>query len=899
MMIMTARFPCCLFPAVCALVGAFFTSPEQDALLIEPWARYDKSTMRQPLFSPRFVLALLAGTPLCIVALLITAPRTTARDAPPPLPAGSQSAGSVNVSQTSWIGNSFSGKDSAYMVNFCDALYAAPNGTVYTNTYFEEGGREIAAYQWDAARAAWNSKGTAKWVHGTGGRAIGGYGDYLFAGQMLTDSKTGALRFGLSRRNLRAEDLTPVAWKTGGTDANATGWTPFVPAFLALSPPLTPVPNEPGHDAIGLWRQRSVRGIVATKTRLFVSVPGESESQNTVQVFDISRPDTVAKVTSWRVPNAAQIAYDTVRGEVWVLQNTRPENGDGAKGLYAIRCFDAKGTAKPARTITLPPGTNPTALAWDAKTSRVLVSDWGAGQQVHAFFTASATPTGAPPIGTKGGLWAGTTTQGRFADAADKTGRLFGPRCLSVDAEGNVYVIGTGSNGLVRLDTVTPQNQPSRPPLFAAEAVGIVDADPADLSDVYSDSKHYRVNYNKNIPGREGRLVGLTANPIVFPQDPRFSVPFGPSGVHAYRLKNRLFLFIKFSRGLGIYRFDRAHFGETAIPCAFIAEENVSNQDWPFWTPSVNTWIWRDLNGDGKFDKNEFAVPTGYGPQAEPISTVHTWVVDENGTLTTVKGLGRELISYPLRGLDKWGSPIYDTSGTDLKTGTNAPQMESALPAPFTNNQARFAALGPFGFPGGRVTRLSYDAAADTMFLCGYSITYPDTLEARIKAGRMDYSNPPVSGPPGKETGWKQDEEGDGNPAGRLLAAYPRWSQGGRTPLWIRTLPYRSAAAEDYFKADVPNGIAVAGRFVFVGYRYGQRIILYDAKTGVLQPEYLLPDTNIVGDNHGALDIAQPISALFLLPDKAAGRPNGEYIVWTESNTRARILMHRWKPKTP
>ena len=845
------------------------------------------------LFSfPRRVLVFCA----LLCAAFSTAASAPPANAPNAPPASSEAAGKTNVSHTSWFGNTLSGKNEAYMVNYCDTLLVGPDSTVYTNTLWDEGGHEISGFRWNPAQKTWEFIGAGDYGHGCGGRALCANKTTLFSGQMLTDQATGMLHFGVTRRDLKQPNLPLLPWKTGGIDANARF---FPPALLPTSPPLLPG-NEPGHTTIDLWRQYSVWGLAATDTRLFVSVPGEAQSLNSIQVFDISHPDTITKRHSWRVPNGAQIAYDSAQNELWVLQNIRPDAGGGEKGRYVIRCFTETGTPKPSRTIAVPDGAAPESLAWDTQNKRLLVADNGQAQQILCWNArGNAAPTPLPPIGEKGGVYAGTTKQGDLTRRAPV--RLFGPRAAACDAAGNIIVSEGGPEGLARLQTLSSSGEILHAPLLAAEGGMTADADPQNLNEVYSASKHYHFDYQKP-PGKEAALVGLTANPFAFPHDPRFVVAF-PSGAIAAqtrRINGSLFLFVRFDIGLGIYRFDTKHYGETAIPCGYITETDVSKRPWIVSTPAAPRWIWRDLNGNGKWDTNEFALPPHFGEKNAPVvsdlAPVQNWEITRDNTLITVQKLNEALVSYPLRGLDKWGSPIFDTGGDSEKIGTASPLTESALPAPFEENAAALRQLGLSNVLGGMVSRLTYNPATDTMFLCGYSMTYPGTLETRIKDGNIPYSNPPVSGPKGIRAGWKKNADYDGNPAGRLLAAYPRWSKGGRTASWVQPLPYRTASPAGYFGADVPNAIASAGRYVFVGYRYNQKILIYDAKTGTLQPQFLLPDTNIVGDNSGALDIPQALSATFLPPDKAAGRPHGEYLVRAQSNTRNRILLHRWKP---
>ncbi len=60
---------------------------------------------------------------------------------------------------------------------------------------------------------------------------------------------------------------------------------------------------------------------------------------------------------------------------------------------------------------------------------------------------------------------------------------------------------------------------------------------------------------------------------------------------------------------LKIYRFDPQHDGETAIPSGFIAGRERAVANVPN-APPGGDWIWRDVNGDGKFNADEFTLNT-------------------------------------------------------------------------------------------------------------------------------------------------------------------------------------------------------------------------------------------------------------------------------------------------
>src|SRR4051812_13157864 len=48
--------------------------------------------------------------------------------------------------QTSWIGNSFSGRE-AWVPHNMDTLFVRPDGTAYTNTFWEEGTHEVTIFK--------------------------------------------------------------------------------------------------------------------------------------------------------------------------------------------------------------------------------------------------------------------------------------------------------------------------------------------------------------------------------------------------------------------------------------------------------------------------------------------------------------------------------------------------------------------------------------------------------------------------------------------------------------------------------------------------------------------------------------------------------------------------------
>lgn len=79
---------------------------------------------------------------------------------------------------TSWIGNTFSGNRKWVQINI-EAMYVAPDGTVYTNSIWDEAAKEAGIYKnGDVA-------GYAADLHGwerLGGKAVTANSRYLYVG---------------------------------------------------------------------------------------------------------------------------------------------------------------------------------------------------------------------------------------------------------------------------------------------------------------------------------------------------------------------------------------------------------------------------------------------------------------------------------------------------------------------------------------------------------------------------------------------------------------------------------------------------------------------------------------------------------------------------------------------
>lgn len=695
------------------------------------------------------------------------------------LPFPSAPAQTLNYT-TSWIGNTFSGKDDKWVALEMRALFVAPDGTCYTNTGWDEGGREVGIYKnGDVVGKAGHTHG---WGYG-GGDAVTVGDNYLFVGQTvdnegggLKDPTTwpakGLLWFGVSRRHLEGTAAPFAGGKGGAGDT-------FKSNFLLV--------GEAPQGANG-----NIHGLCIIGHELFVSDP----THNRIAVYDA---DSMAPKREWTVPNPAEIAGDG-QGHLWVIQ-----------GAGQVVCYDAQGQL--LKTLALPPGAKPTALCIDAK-GRLLLADNGPRQQVLIYDHLTATPRLAGTVGVKGGVWAGE--RGRIAPL--KFNNLTG---VGADTAGNVYVSDIG--GGAELKCVGPQGA-LKWQLQGLEFVDNADADPlTDGRDVYTKRQHFVMDYTKPI-GKQWEYRGFTVDPTHFPEDPRLHTT--PDATWVRRLGGKPFLVLTdmYSSYLQFYRLDGAKGSEIAVPSVVFAKATDHGGPalgkWPAAQPQKGSWVWRDANGDGKFEANEFDAYDGDNPYA------WGWWVDAKGDVWRANRQNG-LRWFPLQGFDAHGNPIYSVAASKVFPN----------PAPFSD-----------------VKRIEYDAAADTMYLGGFTLDHSDQ----------------------GDTWWA---------LGRVVASYPQWSKGNRTAHWQIELPFDPKTPA----VSAAKAMSVAGDYLFVVNGTSAQVRVYRTDTGALVGT-MSPGPE-VGHRSGWVDIPQGI--------RAAKRASGQYLVFVEEDERAKIIQYQWTPGQP
>ncbi len=558
----------------------------------------------------------------------------------------------------SWVGNTFPG-EAKWVQQDVKAMVVAPDGTIYTNVFWDEAGREAGVYK-DG-----DVIGIARHTHGWGyhgGTAIAVNAKYVFIAQ-TADSEGGGLKdpdtwppkgvkwHGISRR-LRSDISkgAPFPGGKGGKGDTLKG------CFL----PVIEAPEGESTALAGLW---------ADDRRVYAGNPWKKR-------IEVRDAETMAPVKHWECERPGPMAGDR-SGRLWVLQ----EAADGKAA--SVASFSAEGAALPSR-IDFPTDARPTGLCIDPR-GRMLVADAGPSQQVLVYEGLDAKPRPAPAMGARGGVFSGVP--GRVGDL-----RFNDPAAVGCDAAGNVVVVSGGNSGGGGnvMECYDPGGRLCWR-LHGIEFVDMADLDPADETAVFTKEERFRLDYAKT-PGEDWTYEGFTINRFRYPEDPRLHI--WSAGAWVRRLQGKRFLFVldMNNEHLQVYRFSEATDGETAIPSGLFAGRPIPQRrrggdpGWPPHAPEKGEWIWRDESGNGAFDAGEYA---GNGGADAP--RYQGWWVDAEGAVwqaTESQGLRR----FPLKEIDPRGNPVWS-----------------------------FSAMQPFPHPAEFKTlkRLRYDPARDMMLLGG------------------------------------------------------------------------------------------------------------------------------------------------------------------------------------
>ncbi|WGV23178.1 hypothetical protein [Halotia branconii] len=548
----------------------------------------------------------------------------------------------ANTYKTSWIGNTFGG-GKKWVQNNIETMYVAPNGTVYTNSFWDEGGAEAGIYKDGDVIGALND--THGWSRG-GGKAITANSKYVY--MAMVQGTVGKIN----------------------QDYPSDGTTWYCVRRYDLSGKPAPFDKGRGWDQSMLIvsNQSEVTGLATTGNELYVS----DSATNSIRVYNT---DTMKEIRDFSVTNPGAIAIDK-QGNLWIIQS---KNGNNPTKIVH---YSPTGKQLPQKITDV---VEPTAIAIDRQ-GRLLLTENGLRQQV-LIYNIKDQPVQTGTFGSKGGIYAGVPGEVQNL-------KLYGLTGVGADAAGNIYV---NSNGFNKSGTDLRKFSPSGKQLWQLLGLLFVDnadADPkTDGIDVFTKQEHYLMDYSKSA-GKQWTYKGYTLNAFKYPQDPRLHT--SPDATFVRRIKGQPFLFLTdmYSSFLQIYRFNPAKDGKIAIPAGMFVGTHGGGKksiegNWPPHQPEKGEWIWRDKNGNGAFDKGEY-------DNNEDYPYLGGWWVDSQGdiwkTLRTEDGIRR----YPLQGIDPKGNPIYTYSSmqkektpsifTDLRRIEYFPQTDTMYLSGFTKD---------------------------------------------------------------------------------------------------------------------------------------------------------------------------------------------------------------------
>ncbi|MBC1239754.1 hypothetical protein [Nostoc sp. 2RC] len=582
--------------------------------------------------------------------------------------------------KTSWIGNSI-GSGNLRIQNNIEAMYVTPDGTVYTNSHWDEAGTEAGIYKDGKIISALSD--THGWGRG-GGKAITANNKYIYLA--MTQGSIGNTK----------EDYP----------AEKTAWHSV--RRYDLSGKTAPFPGGRGWDKSMLIvsNKSEVTGLAIIDSELYVS----DFAANKIRIFDT---ETMKELRSFSVVNPGAMAVDQQKN-LWIIQNKN--GGNPAKILH----YSSSGKQLPQEIADI---VEPTAIAINPQ-GKLLVAENGSLQQI-LIYEIKDPPIQIGSFGCKNGIYTGIS--GEIRDL-----KLYGITGVGTDASGNIYI---NSNGFNKSGTDLRKFAPSGKLLWRSLGLIFVDnadADPkTDGVDLFTKQEQYQMDYSK-AAGKQWTYKAYTLNPFKYPQDPRLHT--SPDATFVRRIQGKPFLFLTdmYNSFLQIYRFNPATDGKIAIPAGMFVGTNGADKpfltgNWPPSQPQKGEWIWRDSNGNGKFENNEYDTSKDY-------PYIGGWWVDSKGdvwkALRTQDGTG--IRHYPLQGIDSKGNPIYSYSSMEKQT---TPQIFNDL------------------------RRIEYFPQTDTMYLSGFTVDRPAF---------------------GDDTGV----------AGSEIARFDNWSKGNRTPRWRIVIPH-------------------------------------------------------------------------------------------------------------
>ncbi len=546
--------------------------------------------------------------------------------------------------RTSWVGNTFNQPSKGnidsyladgYVTSTTEALWVNPDGTAWTNNYWDESGQSSKIYAEDA-------NGNPKVVRTLSDSQY--FGNHTSREGSITGDGTFVYVY-LNHAAVGGHYIRRA-------DANGD--------FDAEMSLVTPVASISGMAASGTNHELYLADAINDQI-LVVDTNTNAEIPERRFTFSQGRP--------------GPMALDHA-GNLWIIQEgTDYPMSTARAATHPTGVFqytkDGVFTGKSITDVAFP-----TALAVRPQFPILLVADNGPNQNIRRYSLLGQQPTFLGTFGVTGGVHAGPTPGLLEQTNPIAQARFQALSGLGFDAAGNLYVAGNGNGtDLRKFDRFGRFKWALNASL---DAFGSGDFDPAtDGQDLFTRSMHYELDYSQTQPGAESTLKGITYDPLSYPNDQR---RLGASVTYVRRIEGRRFLFVAQPHSvdlIGIYRFDGPEGnGETAIPCG-----ELSSIPWVAPSNFGTTSLWIDANGDGERQPQE--VTTVPSPNYSNGAVIGPrFDVDSEGTIWWPN---RAIVRLTPQGINSIGAPIYSLTGPGY--------AEIPYPAPFTPHPQNHAAI--------------------------------------------------------------------------------------------------------------------------------------------------------------------------------------------------------------
>ena len=572
---------------------------------------------------------------------------------------------------TSWAGNSFAPANNDY--NFiqyeANSMFVETDGTIYTNGYFDEAGKEMGIYK-DGLPI-----GKIPNSHGySDGGSIITNGTYIWA----SVQEGRVVRYNKS-------NLLPAA------------------ADFLVSNTST------------VLSQNIVGGLALVGSELFAS----DYTGNKIKVYSALNDGVLLR--SWTVAKPLTMATDA-SGNIWVISYDLSKWG-ATRSIANIYCYSTTGTL--LKTLTMPSDVEAKYIAINKASNELFVTDIGDNMQIRIYNNINTTPTLVQSFGTQGGILSGI--KGLVAPL-----KLNVPNLVGLDGSGNIIVWANGNNTDIPtadgsdawgacVESYTRAGVRNWQ-MLGLEFVDMGTFDPAtDGADLYTKHEHFTMDYSKP-DGQQWTWKGWTVDRKKYKGDARL---FNSSSSHLAptlmkRINGKLFMYMTSmtSDGWWVYRFDNTNEGEIAIPCG-----NV--------TPWENLWV--DTNGNGNVDAGEnpspLSIPQGeevFGRNVDDNGTI--WFARTTGGIykypvQSINSFGVPVYSPTAAQIVAMPAPFTDLRRINYDAATDAMYLTGYTSALRNSN-------GDWG-PAGRVLA-RYNNWSTGNRTAAYTINIPYNITTNI-----------------------------------------------------------------------------------------------------------------------------------------------------------------------